>query len=322
MTVGPALPWRRTARTRIFIAYRRTHEGWADNLWRALCPVYGKQAVFKDNHSISPGLEWLKTIRHALSSAEAVLVLVGPEGLLMSEQGADPALESERDVLREEIRMALKRGIPLIPVLLPGAEMPYAEHLPSDVQEVAARQAVAVHSGDDTAAVVAKVGLAVKPPRPYRLQVLRFSVLLALLAVGLSGLVLALRPEPLDPPVGPTQPAGNCTGRPVEIVPYVRDGTQLAASWIHVENAEKGIKCVELKKSGDAQSYYGTKTYLSLRLCPEGGECVIDQDYYAKEAGPARVTAPNRCIRVVAYGLDHSRRRVLFDADSGLQHCD
>ena len=53
-------------------------------------------------------------------------------------------LEVPRDWVREEVRIALERGILLLPVLVDGAAMPRAEDLPEVIRALAERQAAEI----------------------------------------------------------------------------------------------------------------------------------------------------------------------------------
>jgi hypothetical protein len=53
-------------------------------------------------------------------------------------------LDNPGDYVRIEIAAALKRNIPIIPILLEGARIPQAEHLPEDLSGLAVRNALDV----------------------------------------------------------------------------------------------------------------------------------------------------------------------------------
>jgi hypothetical protein len=77
-----------------------------------------------------------------------VLAVVGPRWLGADTQGSF-RINNAADPVRVEIETALRRGIPLIPVLVEGATMPDASQLPESLSEFAFRNAAPVDVGRD-----------------------------------------------------------------------------------------------------------------------------------------------------------------------------
>jgi TIR domain-containing protein len=122
----------------IFVNYRRDpHETVVAAIADRLEHYFGDNEVFIDN-GIPFGEEYPATIRARVRNC-AVLVAVIHKG--WADSVKDPP---EEDWVRDEIRIALERGIPVIPVLLGDAEMPKRGELPSVIGELAIRQAASV----------------------------------------------------------------------------------------------------------------------------------------------------------------------------------
>jgi hypothetical protein len=73
-----------------------------------------------------------------------VLVLIGADWADAPNERGERRLDDPSDFVRIEIATALRREIPVIPILLNGASMPPADQLPEDVQPLLRRQACAL----------------------------------------------------------------------------------------------------------------------------------------------------------------------------------
>jgi hypothetical protein len=122
----------------IFMNYRREpHEIAVAAIAERLQHYFGDDEVFIDN-GIPSGEEYPATIRTRLLRC-TVLVAVIHKG--WSDTLKEPP---RKDWVREEIRIALERGIPVIPVLLGDAKMPEPGDLPPDIAALTLRQAAPV----------------------------------------------------------------------------------------------------------------------------------------------------------------------------------
>jgi formylglycine-generating enzyme required for sulfatase activity len=124
----------------IFISYRRgDSEGQARALSLELANYIGDKAVFMDVDSIALGRDFRKSLHDSLESCDAFLALIGPSWLESKDAGGKRRLDDPTDFVRQEIATALKRNIPVTPVLLQGAPMPAEQSLPDDLKELAFR---------------------------------------------------------------------------------------------------------------------------------------------------------------------------------------
>lgn len=127
----------------IFISYRRDDtEGQAGRLFEDLREVFGADNVFMDVATIEPGVDFRRVIEKSTESCGVLLALVGRQWLTVNDDKGRRRLDEPNDFVRLEIAAALKRDIPVIPVLLQGARMPRQEDLPEDLRDFAFRNSV------------------------------------------------------------------------------------------------------------------------------------------------------------------------------------
>src|ERR1700692_31306 len=109
---------------KIAISYRRLDtQDITGRIFDRLAQHYGKNTVFRDIDSIQPGIDFRTQIAEALTATDVLLVIVGPRWLGRGE-GAVSRIDNEADPVRIEVETALKRAIPIIPVLVAGMKMP------------------------------------------------------------------------------------------------------------------------------------------------------------------------------------------------------
>ncbi|QIQ02883.1 toll/interleukin-1 receptor domain-containing protein [Streptomyces liangshanensis] len=95
------------------------------------------ERIFFASNSIKLGRRFPEELVKAVEQCDALLAVIGPRWAEV--QGADgrPALQSEQDWTRREIRTALERGILVIPVLVGKATRIDRTVLPDDLRELA-----------------------------------------------------------------------------------------------------------------------------------------------------------------------------------------
>ena len=124
----------------VFISYRREDtQGQARALFQDLVAKRGRDAVFMDVDSIDLGKDFREVLQERLAACSLMLVLIGPDWLEGKDKSGRRRIDNPADFVRLEIGAALKRNIPITPVLLQGAQMPDAEQLPPDLAPLAYR---------------------------------------------------------------------------------------------------------------------------------------------------------------------------------------
>jgi formylglycine-generating enzyme required for sulfatase activity len=101
--------------------------------------------VFMDVDTIPLGLNFIKVLREEVEKCDALLAVIGPSWATITDKQGNPRINDSNDFVRIEIATALTRDIPVIPVLLDGAEIPRPEQLPEDLKELAVRNGLQIH---------------------------------------------------------------------------------------------------------------------------------------------------------------------------------
>src|SRR5262245_1291642 len=134
---------------KIIISYRRADSSAISGRIRdRLAQNYGAQSVFMDIDNIPFGTDFRKHIADALRKQDLLLVVVGPGWLGASGNGAS-RIHEVNDPVRIEVETALKRGMPVIPVLVGGASMPQTDALPDSLKDFSFLNAAEVDDGRD-----------------------------------------------------------------------------------------------------------------------------------------------------------------------------
>ena len=110
----------------IFISYRRTDTlPWAGHLFSDLRDRFGASQVFMDiQGGIPRGANFEQALTAALAGSDALLALIGPQWSACKRSDGMRRLDVPADWVRNEIATALRRGIPVVPVLFGGARLP------------------------------------------------------------------------------------------------------------------------------------------------------------------------------------------------------
>jgi TonB family protein len=127
----------------LFVSYRRNDsQGEAGRLFDDLVTHFGEQKVFMDVAGIEAGRDFRKAIEESVANCGVLLVIMGPSWLSAKNEAGIRRLDDPADFVREEVAAALRRDIPVIPVLVRGAQMPRVEELPETLKDLAYRNCV------------------------------------------------------------------------------------------------------------------------------------------------------------------------------------
>jgi TIR domain/PASTA domain len=127
----------------IFVSYRRDDSGGeAGRLFDDLAREFGDNSVFMDVAAIEVGRDFRKAIDESVSTCGVLLALIGKDWLDAKDEVGQRRLDDPADFVRLETASALRRDIPVVPVLVRGAKMPRPEQLPEDLKELAYRNGV------------------------------------------------------------------------------------------------------------------------------------------------------------------------------------
>jgi TIR domain len=126
----------------LFISYRRGEAaGQARALSAVLGSEFGKQRIFMDVDSISPGSDFVEAIDQAINSCGVVLALIGHD---WARRGGDEKLllDNPDDFVRRELSSALEQNVPIIPILVERASMPPSAELPEALRALSRHNAL------------------------------------------------------------------------------------------------------------------------------------------------------------------------------------
>lgn len=154
----------------VFISYRREDtEGQARALFQDLTARLGKESVFMDVDSIALGRDFREVLQERLGSCDVLLALIGKEWADGEDKSGRRRLDNAGDFVRLEIAAALKRNIPVTPLLLQGAQMPAPEQLPDDLKDLAYRNGFELSHNrweSDVQELIKRLGLGARSDTP------------------------------------------------------------------------------------------------------------------------------------------------------------
>ncbi len=154
----------------VFISYRREDsEGQARALFQDLVARLGRDSVFMDVDSIGLGRDFRAVLQERLATCDVMLALIGRDWVDGKDKSGRRRLDIPGDFVRMEITAALKRNIPVTPLLLHGAQMPTAEQLPEDLSDLAYRNGFELSHNrweSDVQELVKRLGLVARNDTP------------------------------------------------------------------------------------------------------------------------------------------------------------
>jgi hypothetical protein len=136
--IGAAMPASPPA---IYLSYRRADTRQAagrlhDDLQRLL-----PASRLLIDMQFEPGVDFRQAVQSTLAQASVVLVLIGSRWLSDAGPGGRPRITDANDWVRLEIAAALQRDLPVVPLLVDGAQLPKADALPDDLRPLLVRNA-------------------------------------------------------------------------------------------------------------------------------------------------------------------------------------
>ena len=127
----------------VFISYRRGPTSpYAGRLHDRLTAEHGRARVFMDVDAIAPGVDFAERIKSAVVTADATLVVIGPDWLTAADAGGRRRVDDPADFVHLEVAEALRHRGLVVPVLVQGARMPAPDELPKPLRELSRRNAV------------------------------------------------------------------------------------------------------------------------------------------------------------------------------------
>jgi TIR domain len=155
----------------VFISYRWDDTGAAaGRVYDRLRPLLTDGHLFFDVNTLIGGEDLKHKIISALSKTDIALVFIGDKWLEPTKETGQPRLWQSADLVRTEVREALRRPILVLPVLVNRAEMPKADQLPEDIQAITSKSGLRLRHesfDDDTEGIVATIFGTSRKPRSW-----------------------------------------------------------------------------------------------------------------------------------------------------------
>lgn len=135
---------------KIFFSYRRDDSSYiVDRIYRHIIGYCDEKDVFRDIGSINPGVDFRDALVQAMLHCDALLAVIGARWLTVADGEGRPRLHSPEDYVRVEIETALRRSIPVIPLLTENASLSDAENLPDSISALRYRQSLVIRQDPD-----------------------------------------------------------------------------------------------------------------------------------------------------------------------------
>lgn len=149
---------------RIFISYRRSDSRrQAAELYDRLSGRFSKDDVVFDVDSIPYGVDFRDYVRGSILQSAVVLAVIGPRWQQTLTRSRWLNWWQRRgDFVRVELELALEHGVPIVPVLVGGAQMPEASLLPPSLNRLSYANAATVTLGADAESNLEKLVAAIR----------------------------------------------------------------------------------------------------------------------------------------------------------------
>lgn len=142
---------------RFFVSYRREDSSTiVGRLCDRLAQDVGADNIFKDIDSIPFGVDFVEYLDREVEKCTVLFAVIGPTWLTADAKGAR-RIDDPNDFVRIEIGSALRRKIPVVPLLVEGAEMPRLDDLPDDLKALARRNGIEIRHDPDFHADVSRL---------------------------------------------------------------------------------------------------------------------------------------------------------------------
>lgn len=138
----------------IFISYRRSDSiGETRRICDCLERHFGRDHVFKNVDSIPLGMNFREYLDQEVGCCQVLVVVIGPKWL--DDRGQ--RFDKSTDWVCRQIEFALRRGIPIIPLLVNDARLPKASELSGELQGLLNWQSIRIRHDPDFRQDVSKL---------------------------------------------------------------------------------------------------------------------------------------------------------------------
>ena len=134
----------------IFICYRRDDTAYVTGyISDRLSDEFGTNSVFTDVDNIALGVDFRTILDETVGQCQIFLAVIGHDWLTARNPDGGLRLQDPSDFVRIEIESALRRNIPVIPLLVGGTKMPSKDELPESLKDLAFRNGTLIRPAPD-----------------------------------------------------------------------------------------------------------------------------------------------------------------------------
>ncbi len=135
---------------KLLVLYRPTDgAAMSQRICDRLAGQFGQGQVLKGVGAPSAGVSPTQHVDELMGKCSAQVVVIGRQWLDLADEQGQRLLDDPNDIVRLGIESALRRGMPIIPVLVDGAPMPSTVLLPESIQRLTRRAGIPVHYDPD-----------------------------------------------------------------------------------------------------------------------------------------------------------------------------
>jgi formylglycine-generating enzyme required for sulfatase activity len=190
----------------VFITYRRDDTAaFAGRVHDRLEREFGRDHLFMDVDAIPLGVNFVKVLEQEVAKCDVLLAIIGSDWLDARDENGGRRLDNANDFVRIEIAAALKRDIPVIPILVDGTPVPKAHQLPEDIKDLALRNGLDVRNASFRSDMEKLIG-SLRGRKLRKALIASGTAGAAALAV-LAWMFLPLPPTPSEPAIVAQAPA-------------------------------------------------------------------------------------------------------------------
>ncbi len=125
----------------VFINYRSSDDKLAvDLLDREFCRRFGASCVFRDDRSLTAGMDFAAELLDKVRGARVLIVVIGERWEKVYNSAGQRLLDRDSDWVRREIVEAHKHGVSVVPLLVGARGKLDPDALPPDIDWLAGRQ--------------------------------------------------------------------------------------------------------------------------------------------------------------------------------------
>jgi len=182
------------SKIKIFISYHRDDTAASSGrLFNYLSRPFGKNNVFKDIFSMEGGDKLRQKVRESIENADVFLPVIGTKWIEIQKTSNFKNTDSE-DWVEFETKIALEKGLIIIPILVDNASMPDGKNLSERIKQLAeinASELTFKHYDYDVKNLVRDIKIKVRATRRKELRIFNW-IFSLLILIAVSGSIFLI----------------------------------------------------------------------------------------------------------------------------------